>query len=79
MTPAPPAEQVRVAPHRRNRNKLPTRDGRKLRRYRLRWKVERTFSWLGNFRRLFVRWEHHLTLYRAFFHLACLLIAVRRL
>jgi transposase len=68
-----------IAPHRRNRKKTPTQDGRKLRRYRRRWKVERTFSWLGNFRRLLVRWEHHLMMYLAFFHLACLLITVRRL
>ncbi|MCL0099223.1 hypothetical protein M1O16_05270 [Dehalococcoidia bacterium] len=26
--------------------------------YRERWKVERTFAWLFNFRRLIVRWEH---------------------
>jgi transposase len=68
-----------IAPHRRNRKKVPTQDGRKLRRYRRRWKVERTFAWLGNFRRLLVRWEHHLTMYLAFFHLACLLITLRRL
>ena len=79
LTPAPPAEQVRVAPHRRNRKKARTQDGRKLRRYQRRWKVERTFAWLGNFRRLVVRWERHLMMYLAFFHLACLLITLRRL
>jgi transposase len=68
-----------IAPHRRNRKKSNTQDGRKLRRYRRRWKVERTFAWLGNFRRLVVRWERHLTMYLAFFHLACLLITLRRL
>ena len=68
-----------IAPHRRNRKKARTQDGRKLRRYRRRWKVERTFAWLGNFRRLVVRWERHLTMYLAFFHLACLLITLRRL
>jgi transposase len=76
LTLAPTAEQVRVVPHRRNRQRPPTQDGRKLRRYRRRWKVERTFAWLGNFRRLVVRWERHLTMYRAFFHLACLLITL---
>ena len=30
----------------------PTHDGRALRRYKQRWTVERTFAWLGNFRRL---------------------------
>lgn len=68
-----------IVPHRRNRKKPPTQDGRKLRRYRRRWKVERTFAWLGNFRRLLVRWERHLKMYLAFFHLACLLITLRRL
>jgi transposase len=35
-----------IAPHRRNRKKPCTQDGRKLRRYKRRWKVERTFAWL---------------------------------
>jgi transposase len=68
-----------IAPHRTNRKKPRTQDGRKLRRYRRRWKVERTFAWFGNFRRLVVRWERHLTMYLAFFHLACLLITLRQL
>lgn len=68
-----------IVPHRRNRQKPKTQDGRKLRRYRRRWKVERTFAWFGNFRRLLVRWERHLKMYLAFFHLACLLITLRRL
>lgn len=68
-----------IVPHRKNRKKPRTQDGRKLRRYRRRWKVERTFSWFGNFRRLVVRWERHLTMYLAFFHLACLFITLNRL
>jgi transposase len=68
-----------IAPHRKNRKRPRTQDGRKLRRYRRRWKVERTFSWIGNFRRLVVRWERQLTMYLAFFHLACLLITLNRL
>ena len=46
-----------VAPHRRGRKKPQTQDGRKLRCYRRRWKVERLFAWLQNFRRLVVRYE----------------------
>ena len=46
-----------IAPHRSNRRKPKTQDGRKLRRYRKRWKVERLFAWLGNFRRLVARYE----------------------
>ncbi len=36
-----------ICPHRANRTRPRTQDGRKLRRYRRRWKVERTFAWLG--------------------------------
>ena len=68
-----------ICPHRRNRKKPKTQDGRKLRRYKRRWKVERTFAWLGNYRRLLVRWERDLVVYRGFFHLACALVALNRL
>lgn len=66
-----------VAPHRPNRWRL-TQDGRPLRRYRRRWKVERLFAWLHNFRRLVVRWERYPQNYLGFIHLACLLILLRR-
>jgi transposase len=66
-----------IAPHRKNRHAPALNDGRTLRRYRKRWKVERTFAWLGNFRRLVVRYDRHLTMYRAFFHVACALITLR--
>jgi len=46
-----------TAPHRRNRKKGKTQDGRKLRRYKRHWKIERLLAWLGNFRRLVVRYE----------------------
>jgi transposase len=68
-----------ICPHRKNRRKAKTQDGRKLRRYKRRWKVERPFAWLGNFRRLVVRYERTLRMYRAFFHVACLLITLRQL
>ena len=66
-----------ICPHRCNRVKAKLQDGRKLRRYRRRWKIERTIAWLGNFRRLVVRWDRLITVYRAFFHLACLIITLR--
>jgi transposase len=68
-----------ICPHRKHRVKPPRQDGRKRRRYKRRWKVERTFAWLGNFRRLVVRWERKSTMDQAFFHVACLLITVRQL
>ena len=67
-----------ICPHRANRTKPPAQDGRRLRRYRRRWKVERTFAWLGNFRRLVVRYERRVEMYRAFFHVACMLITLRQ-
>jgi len=68
-----------ICPHRRGRRKPATQDGRPLRRYRHRWKIERTFAWLGNFRRLVVRYERNPQMYEAFFHVACLLITLRHL
>jgi len=35
-----------IAPHRSNRRKMHTQDGRVLRRYQRRWLVERFFSWI---------------------------------
>jgi len=70
---------VLICPHRRGRRKPSLNDGRELRRYRKRWKVERTFAWLGNFRRLVVRYDRNIKIYQAFFHLACLIITLRHL
>jgi transposase len=56
-----------ICPHKRNRTRPATQDGRALRRYRRRWIVERTNAWLGNFRRLVVRYDRSLTIYGAFF------------
>ena len=67
-----------IAPHRENRSKPRTQDGRALRRYRRRWKVERLFAWLQNFRRLVVRYEYHVENFLGFVHLGCMLILLRR-
>jgi transposase len=67
-----------IAPHRSNR-KHKTQDGRALRRYRRRWKIERFFAWLNNFRRLPTRWEHWQTTYQGFLDLACVVILLRHL
>lgn len=67
-----------ICPHRKNRRRPRTQDGRPLRRYKRRWKIERTIAWFGNFRRLVVRWDHSITIYRAFFHVACILITIRQ-
>jgi transposase len=67
-----------VCPHRRNRKKPPTQDGRSFRRYRRRWKIERSISWLQYFRRLVTRYEYHAYLFQGFVHLACLIIVLRQ-
>ncbi len=68
-----------IAPHRRNRKKPKTQDGRKLRRYKRRWKIERLFTWLHNFRRLVVRYERRVENYLGFVRLGCIVILLRRL
>jgi transposase len=70
-------EILMICPHRRRRKLPPFNDGRHLRRYRKRWIVERTIAWLGNYRRLTVRYDRRLESYRAFFHIACALITLR--
>jgi len=67
-----------IVPYRENNKRRRYEDGRKLRRYKRRWIVERTNAWLGQFRRLLVRHEHLLSIYRAFFYLAWLWITLRR-
>jgi transposase len=68
-----------IAPHRRNRRAAPTQDGRSLRRFCRRWKIERLFAWLYNFRRLVVRYEYHAENYLGLLRLACLMILLRYL
>jgi transposase len=68
-----------IAPHRRNRKKKKTQDGRKLRRYKRRWKVERLVAWLTNFRRLVVRYERRAENYLGFVQLGCVIILLRYL
>ena len=67
-----------IAPHKCNRKKPATQDGRTLRRYKKRWKVERLFAWLQNYRRLVVRYEYHLKNFLAMIQLGCILILLRR-
>jgi transposase len=48
-----------------------------LRRCHRRWIVERTFAWLGNYRRLVVHYDRSITFYEVFFHIACFMIVLR--
>jgi len=67
-----------VCRHRKNRAKPATQDGRKLRRIRRRWKIERSISWLQNFRRLVTRYEYHAELFMGFVKMACMIIVLRQ-
>jgi transposase len=66
-----------IAPHKKNRKKPKTQDGRELRRYLRRWKIERLFAWLFNCRRLVVRYERHLENFLGFIMLGCMRILLR--
>ncbi len=67
-----------IAPHKSNRKKPKTQDGRPLRRYKRRWNVERLFGWLQNFRRILVRHDHYADNYLGFVQLGCILILLQR-
>lgn len=67
-----------ICAHRANRTKPSRQDGRALRRYARRYRVERTISWLHNFRRIITRWEYYPELFQGFVHLACLFTILKR-
>ena len=66
-----------IAPHRINRVKERTQDGRALRRYHRRWKIERLWAWLQNFRRVATRFDYHVENFLGFVHLGCIKILLR--
>ena len=67
-----------IAPNKTNR-RIKTQDGRPLRRFARRWKIERLFAWLFNFRRLVVRYEYNAENFQGFIHLAAAVILLRYL
>lgn len=68
-----------IAPHRKNRVRPATQDGRALRRYRRRWKIERLFAWMNKYKRTLTRWDRCHERFTAFVHLAFSMILMRRL
>ena len=67
-----------IAPHRKNRKRRKTQDGRRLRRYERRWLVERFFAWLQWQRRLLTRWEYYAENFLGFVQLASIGILLRQ-
>ena len=66
-----------ITRQRSNRN-VKTQDGRPLRRYCRRWKIERLFAWLQNFRRLITRHEYDVLNFLGFVQLGCIVILLRQ-
>lgn len=54
-------------------------DGRRMRRYKRRWKVEGLFAWLKQFRRIVTRWEQKADNYLGFLQLGCMIILLRQM
>jgi transposase len=67
-----------IAPHRSNRKRRKTQDGRPLRRAQRRWLVERFFAWLQWQRRLLIRWEYYAANFLGFVQLASISILLKR-
>jgi transposase len=61
------------------RHKNNTQDGRRFRRYRRRWKIERLFAWIMRFRRVVTRYEHKAENFLGFVQLACIAILLRQI
>jgi len=67
-----------ISPHHPRRRRK-TQDGRKLRRYKRRWKVERLFAWIFRSRRLVTRYEEKAENFLGLVQLACAQILWRQL
>ena len=67
-----------IAPHHPRRRRI-TQDGRPLRRYRRRWKIERLFAWMFRNRRLVTRYEQRAQNFFGWVQLACARILWTRL
>lgn len=67
-----------ICPHRSNRVKRPTQDGRKLRRRRHRWKIERVNAWLQSYGRIAIRKDQLGAMFLGWTQLACLFTILKR-
>jgi len=67
-----------IIPHRKNRVKPSRNDGRRLRRYRHRWRIERTNAWLHCYRGLAVRWSYYSFMYVGIVYATFIHMALQR-
>jgi IS5 family transposase len=70
---------VPIIPHRKNRVKPSRNDGRRLRRYRQRWRIERTNAWLHCYRGVATRWAYYSFMYVGLVYLSFIHMALQRL
>ena len=76
--------EVKLAQETLERVRVPRRSRKDWRKrwadeYKKRWRVEKTFARLDNFRRPMVRWERLAIMYEALYILACIIICLRKL
>ena len=65
-----------IAPHKSNRvNK--TQDGRKLRSYKQRWRVEDFYAKIQRFRKILIRYERHFDNFEGFVHAATMMVIAK--
>lgn len=67
-----------IAPHKQNGKRKATQDGRSFRRYVRRWKIERLFAWLQNYRRCGTRYDYYIENYLGMVQLACIIILTKQ-
>jgi IS5 family transposase len=67
-----------ICPHRSNRAKAPTHHGRKLRRRRHRWRIERINAWLQSYGRIAIRKDRLGAMFLGWTQLACLVTILKR-
>jgi IS5 family transposase len=67
-----------IAPH-RGRRRTPTQDGRRLRRYRKRWRVERLFAWclVALVSQAPDPYEYHIENFLGMVRLACVMLLLK--
>jgi transposase len=67
-----------LVPHRKNHRNVNRQDDRLWDRYRRRYTVEQTFSWITNYRPIVVRYENHINMFVAFFQMACIMATLKK-
>src|SRR5262245_35744538 len=69
---------VPIIPHRKNRVKPSRNDGRRLRRYRRRYRIARTNAWLHCYRGVAMRWARYSVLYVGLVYLSFIHLTLQR-